>query len=140
MARHHNRNRIRGASSRYGAHRFRGPQRPRHLRISARAAPRDSLQFLPNAQLKCRRLQIERQLHPGRISLHPLHNLFHPSFEGIAGSGNLRLWILIAHLFHQLRVRVSQLNRRTPSLPPPTHPPPPPSFPPPSSPLPSPPS
>src|SRR6266850_3095206 len=74
MARHDDRSRVRRASAGNSSHGFRLAERPRHLRVRARPATGNPLQFLPDAPLKRRRLQIERKVQPRLLAFGTLNN------------------------------------------------------------------
>lgn len=60
VAGHDNRHGICGAGASHGTHGFRLTQRARHLGIRARGAAGNALQFLPDAALEGRGLQVQR--------------------------------------------------------------------------------
>src|SRR5260370_212287 len=83
MARNHDGNGVRGASSRNSPNGLRLAEGARDLRVRARLAARNSLQLLPNAPLKRRRLQVQREFESRLFAFDTLHDLSHPALERI---------------------------------------------------------
>src|SRR5258708_34599594 len=85
MARYHDRYGVRSASSRNGPNSLRLAERTRDLRVRARPAARNPLQFLPYAPLKRCRLQVKRKFQLRLFAFAALHDLPHPALERIRG-------------------------------------------------------
>jgi len=110
MARNHDGNGIRGTGASHCADGPGTAQRSRDVRIGARGPARNFLQFLPNATLKGRGLQVERQLARGRLAFGAAHNFANPKFEVSAITRDLRPGIFGAKLTGQLNAPTAQIN------------------------------
>src|SRR5260370_773551 len=85
MAGHHDGNGVRGASSRNSPNGLRLAEGARDFRVRARPAARNPLQLLPNAPLKRRRLQVQREFQSRLFAFDALLDLPHPALERIRG-------------------------------------------------------
>src|SRR5258708_18253902 len=104
------RDRVRRASLRDGAHGFRQADALRDWRVGHRRAGRNLAQRLPDALLKGGAAYIERQIEPERWRFDEADHFSHPLLEALVAADQRRLGKAVLELAHQRLGFVAEQN------------------------------